>query len=118
MATSKADEYRAKAREAEQLAEKTTDSVVKAQNCGTVAVHGRFRRKVWATLGPPRPVGRPRSPLRSAPRARAACRRRHQNWVADQGNVRGEAPTMEVRPELNSRYQLARKPPPYRDVTT
>jgi hypothetical protein len=110
MATSKADEYRAKAREAEQLAEKTTDSVVKAQNCGTVAVHGRFRRKVWATLGQP--------PLRSAPSARAACRRRHQNWVADQGNVRGEAPTMEVRPELNSRYQLARKPPPYRDVTT
>ena len=31
MATSKADEYRAKAREAEQLAEKTTDSVIKEQ---------------------------------------------------------------------------------------
>ena len=31
MATSKADEYRAKAREAEQLAERTNDSVIKEQ---------------------------------------------------------------------------------------
>ena len=31
MATSKADDYRAKAREAERLAEQTTDSVIKEQ---------------------------------------------------------------------------------------
>jgi hypothetical protein len=41
VATNKADEYRAKAREAEQLAEQTTESVIK-QQAFKIAEHWRY----------------------------------------------------------------------------
>ena len=46
-ATSKADEYRAKAQEAEQLAERTTDSVIKEQALRIAEQWRYMRRKVW-----------------------------------------------------------------------
>ena len=52
MSTSKADEYRAKAREAEQLAERTNDSVIKEQ-----ALKIAERWQYMAALGRPAKEG-------------------------------------------------------------
>jgi hypothetical protein len=52
MATSKADEYRAKAREAEQLAERTKDSVIKEQAL-KIAEQWRYMAAFEEKLGDP-----------------------------------------------------------------
>jgi hypothetical protein len=56
MATSKADEYRAKAREAEQLAERTNDSVIK-EHALKIAEQWRYMAASKKSLGDLRSTG-------------------------------------------------------------